>query len=395
MDYNKVFADKLAELRDEGRYRVFAELERHAGNFPRATRNVDGKKQDVIVWCSNDYLGMGQNPVIMEAMHEALDKCGAGAGGTRNISGTNHYHVLLEEELASLHGKEAGLIFTSGYVANLTTLSTIGAMLPGCVIVSDELNHNSMIAGIRHSRADKKIFAHNDLVDLERILKWARESGANTLIITESVFSMDGDIAPLENIVKLKEAYGAWLMLDEAHAVGLYGKGRRGVAEELGVTDQVEVQMGTLGKALGAAGGLICGSQALVDLLINRARSFIYSTAPVPAQAAAALRAIELISSDEGGILQDRLWKNVEQLKNSLTKCGWKLPSMQSAILPLIVGAEDDAVALSQRLLEAGIWVPAVRYPTVARGEARLRVTVSAAHTDEDIEKLLEALGNA
>jgi 7-keto-8-aminopelargonate synthetase-like enzyme len=240
-----------------------------------------------------------------------------------------------------------------------------------------------------------RVFKHNDLVDLERILKWARESGANTLIITESVFSMDGDIAPLENIVKLKETYGAWLMLDEAHAVGLYGKGRRGVAEELGVADQVEVQMGTLGKALGAAGGLICGSHALVDLLINRARSFVYSTAPVPAQAAAALRAIELISSDEGEILQDRLWKNVEQLKNSLIKCDWKLPSGQSAILPLIVGAEDDAVALSQRLLEAGIWVPAVRYPTVARGEARLRITVSAAHTDEDIEKLLEALGDA
>jgi len=342
---------------------------------------------------SNDYLGLARHPALKESSVEAVRLFGAGAGSARLISGSLSVLHELEAAAAAFKGVEASLSFSSGYAAALGTVPALVG--EGDIVVVDKLVHSSLVDAARLSGAKLRVFKHNDLMDLERILKWAGEAGANTLIITESVFSMDGDIAPLENIVKLKEVYGAWLMLDEAHAVGLYGKGRRGVAEELGVADQVEVQMGTLGKALGAAGGLICGSHALVDLLINRARSFIYSTAPVPAQAAAARRAIELISSDEGGMLQDRLWKNVEQLKNSLTKYGWELPSGQSAILPLIVGAEDDAVALSQRLLEAGIWVPAVRYPTVARGEARLRITVSAAHTDEDIEKLLEALGDA
>ncbi len=378
---------KLSEIDEAGLRRKLREIESTHG------AKIGVGAQKLLNFSSNDYLGLARHPAIKESAVEAVRLFGAGAGSARLISGSLSVLHELEAAAAAFKGVEASLSFSSGYAAALGTVPALVG--DGDIVVVDKLVHSSLVDAARLSGAKLRVFKHNDLMDLERILKWAGEARANTLIITESVFSMDGDIAPLENIVKLKETYGAWLMLDEAHAVGLYGKGRRGVAEELRVADQVEVQMGTLGKALGAAGGLICGSQALVDLLINRARSFIYSTAPVPAQAAAALRAIELISSDEGGMLQDRLWKNVEQLKNNLTKYGCELPLGQSAILPLIVGAEDDAVALSQRLLEAGIWVPAVRYPTVARGEARLRVTVSAAHTDEDIEKLLEALGNA
>ncbi|MDP6903363.1 MAG: 8-amino-7-oxononanoate synthase [Verrucomicrobiota bacterium] len=385
--FQTYLGQKLSEIDEVGLRRKLREIESVQG----AKISVGARK--LLNFSSNDYLGLARHPALKESTVEAVRLFGAGAGSARLISGSLAVLHELEAAAAAFKGAEASLSFSSGYAAALGTVPVLVG--EGDIVVVDKLVHSSLVDAARLSGAKLRVFKHNDLVDLERILKWARESGVNTLIITESVFSMDGDIAPLENIVKLKEAYGAWLMLDEAHAVGLYGKGRRGIAEELEVTDRVEVQMGTLGKALGAAGGLICGSQALVDLLINRARSFIYSTAPVPAQAAAARQAIELICSDEGGILQTRLWKNVEKLKNSLTGCGWKLPAMQSAILPLIVGAEDDAVALSERLLEAGIWVPAVRYPTVARGEARLRITVSAAHTDEDIEILLEALGGA
>jgi glycine C-acetyltransferase/8-amino-7-oxononanoate synthase len=378
---------KLGEIDEAGLRRKLREVE------SAQEVEIEIGDQKLLNFSSNDYLGLARHPALKESAVEAVRLFGVGAGSARLISGSLAVLHELEVAAAAFKGAEASLSFSSGYAAALGTVPALVG--EGDIVVVDKLVHSSLVDAARLSGAKLRVFKHNDLVDLERILKWARESGANTLIITESVFSMDGDIAPLENIVKLKEAYGAWLMLDEAHATGLYGKGRRGVAEELRVTDQVEVQMGTLGKALGAAGGLICGSQSLVDLLINRARSFIYSTAPVPAQAAAARRAIEVIGSDEGERLCSRLWKNVEKLKNSLTECGWKLPSGQSAILPLIVGAEDDAVALSQRLFEAGLWAPAVRYPTVARGEARLRITVSAAHTDENIEMLLEALGDA
>ena len=378
---------KLGEIDEAGLRRKLREVE------SAQEVEIEIGDQKLLNFSSNDYLGLARHPALKESAVEAVRLFGVGAGSARLISGSLAVLHELEAAAAAFKGTEASLSFSSGYAAALGTVPALVG--EGDIVVVDKLVHSSLVDAARLSGAKLRVFKHNDLVDLERILKWARESGANTLIITESVFSMDGDIAPLGNIVKLKEAYGAWLMLDEAHATGLYGKGRRGVAEEFRVTDQVEVQMGTLGKALGAAGGLICGSQSLVDLLINRARSFIYSTAPVPAQAAAAHRAIEVIGSDEGERLCSRLWENVEKLKNSLTECGWKLPSGQSAILPLIVGAEDDAVALSQRLLEAGLWAPAVRYPTVARGEARLRITVSAAHTDENIEMLLEVLGDA
>jgi len=378
---------KLSEIDEAGLRRKLREIESVQG------AEVDVGRRALLNFSSNDYLGFARHSALKQSAVEAVRVFGAGAGSARLISGSLAVLHELEAAVAAFKDVEASLSFSSGYAAAIGTVPALVG--EGDVVVVDKLVHSSLVDAARLSGAKLRVFKHNDLDDLERILKWASESVGNTLVITESVFSMDGDIAPLENIAKLKETYGAWLMLDEAHATGLYGRNRRGVAEEFGVMDQVEVQMGTLGKALGAAGGFICGSQALVDLLINRARSFIYSTAPVPAQAAAAHRAIELVSSDEGGMLRAQLWKNVGQLKSGIIKRGWKPPSEKSAILPLIVGEEDDAVALSQRLLDAGIWVPAVRYPTVPRGEARLRVTVSAVHTDEDIEILLEALGDA
>jgi 7-keto-8-aminopelargonate synthetase-like enzyme len=265
----------------------------------------------------------------------------------------------------------------------------------GDTVVIDKLIHASLIDAARLSGAKLRVFKHNDLEDFEGILQWAAERGGHTLVITESVFSMDGDLAPLLNLVELKDKYGAWLMVDEAHATGLFGEGRRGLVEEFGIGDRVEIQMGTLGKALGAAGGFVCGSQELVDLLINRARSFVFSTAPVPAQSAAAKAAVDWVQTGEAEIARTRLWGLVDQLKNGLIQRGWQLPVVRSAILPLVIGSESDAANLSDYLLAAGVFVPVIRYPTVARGKARLRIAVSAAHSPEDVSQLLEALGDA
>ncbi len=349
--------------------------------------------REVLNFSSNDYLGLANHPTLKEAAVEAIETFGAGAGAARLISGSQSPHHELENALAKFKGTEAALAFSSGYAAALGTIpALVGA---GDVVVVDKLVHASLVDAAKLSGAKLRVCKHNDLADLARILEWAAGQGGRTLVVAESVYSMDGDLAPLLNLVELKEQHGAWLMLDEAHATGLYGEGRRGVAEEFGVGDRVEIQMGTLGKALGAAGGYICGSNELIDLLRHRARSFVFSTAPMPAQAAAARAGIEVVQSAEGEERRTRLWSLVDELKNGLIARSWKLPVVQSAILPLMIGTEVEAVALSERLLEAGVFVPAIRYPTVAKGEARLRITVSAAHSPEDIKTLLETLGES
>jgi 8-amino-7-oxononanoate synthase len=383
--FQEKLADELAEIDSADLRRTVREVASAQG------ARVELEGREVLNFSSNDYLGLANHPALKEVAVEVIKKFGAGAGAARLISGSQSPHHELERALAAFKGTEAALAFSSGYAAALGTIPALVGQ--GDVVVLDKLVHASLVDAAKLSGAKLRVCKHNDLADLARILEWATGHGGRTLVVAESVYSMDGDLAPLLNLVELKEQHGAWLMLDEAHATGLYGEGRRGVAEEFGVGDRVEVQMGTLGKALGAAGGYICGSIELIDLLRHRARSFVFSTAPMPAQAAAARAGIEVVQSPEGEQRRTRLWSLVDELKNGLIARGWKLPAVQSAILPLTVGAEAEAVALSERLLEAGVFVPAIRYPTVARGEARLRITVSAAHSSEDIEQLLKALG--
>ena len=372
--------DEAGLLRSLRRIETPQQVEVHSGD------------RELINFSSNDYLGLAAHESLRMAAQDGVEALGAGAGSARLISGSQTIAHELEAALAAFKQTEAALSFSSGYAAALGVVPALVGQ--GDVLVIDKLVHASLVDAARLSGAKLRVFKHNDLAELETILQWASGREGNTLVITESVFSMDGDLAPVRDLVQLKNRYGAWLMLDEAHATGLYGEDRRGIAEEMGVADGVEVQLGTLGKALGAAGGYICGSQALIDLLVNRARSFIFSTAPVPAQLAAAKRGVELVQSNEGEALRTRLWANVDALKNGLIQQGWKLPVVRSAILPLTIGDEREALALAERLREAGVWVPAVRYPTVARGAARLRVTVSAAHQPKHLDALLEALGN-
>ena len=354
--------------------------------------DVHSGDRKLINFSSNDYLGLAAHDSLRVAAQAGVETLGAGAGSARLISGSQTIAHELEAALATFKQTEAALSFSSGYAA---ALGAVPALIgQGDVVIIDKLVHACLVDAVRLSGAKLRVFKHNDLADLEDILQWSSGRDGNTLIITESVFSMDGDLAPVRDLVQLKNRYGAWLMLDEAHATGLYGEGRRGIAEEMDVADGVEVQLGTLGKALGAAGGYICGSQALIDLLVNRARSFVFSTAPVPAQLSAAKRGVELVQSNEGEALRTRLWANVDALKSGLIEQGWKLPVMRSAILPLMISDEREALALAERLREAGVWVPAVRYPTVARGAARLRVTVSAAHQPKHLDALLDALGS-
>ena len=390
VDHQRFFADKIAELKHEGRYRVFAELERTAGAFPRAKNYCTDGVKEITVWCSNDYLGMGQNTDVLAAMHEAIEKYGAGAGGTRNISGTNHCHVVLERELAELHGTEAALVFGSGWVANMTTLSTIGALMPGCIILSDDKNHNSMIEGMRHSKADKKIFRHNDAAHLEELLAEC-DPERPKLVAFESVYSMDGDISPIARFVELAEKYGAMTYLDEVHAVGMYGPRGAGVAAREGVADRITIIQGTLAKAFGVVGGYIAGSEALCDVVRSYGSGFIFSTSMPPAVAAAALASLRhLRDHDE---LREKHQERAAELKRRLTEANLPVMPSDSHIVPVLVGDPRLCKEASDELLEGfGIYVQPINYPTVPRGTERLRFSPTPLHGDADMDRLIAAL---
>ena len=393
MNYEFFFRHELDGLRNEGNYRVFANLQRTAGSFPRATHTHNGgnrERSDVTVWCSNDYLGMGQHPTVLGAMHEAIEKYGAGAGGTRNIAGTNDYHVLLEEELADLHGKEAALLFNSGYMANWAALSTLASRLPNCTILSDAWNHASMIEGMRHSRAPIVRFAHNDPADLERHLA-ALDPAAPKIVAFESIYSMDGDIAPITEICDVAEKYGAMTYLDEVHAVGLYGQRGGGIAEREGLADRITLINGTLAKGYGVVGGYIAGSASLCDFVRSYASGFIFTTAIPPAVAAGARAAIRHLK--ESSVEREGQQRNVASLRAALDAAG--LPHMDnpSHIVPVMIGDPVQCKQASDMLLDQfGIYVQPINYPTVPRGTERLRFTPTPMHTQADIDTLVEAL---
>jgi 5-aminolevulinate synthase len=390
MDFESFFSDQLGVLKQEGRYRVFMDLERQAGSFPRAKRHVNGTIQDITIWCSNDYLGMGQHPAVMKSMHDAIDKCGAGAGGTRNISGTNHYHVELERELADLHGKEAALLFNSGYMSNWTTLSTLASGLPNCIVFSDAGNHASMIEGIRHSRAEKIVFKHNDIVDLERHLK-AADPSRPKIIAFESVYSMDGDFGRIKEICDLADKYGAMTYLDEVHGVGLYGRRGGGLAEREGQMHRLTIIEGTLAKAYGVVGGYITGSAALCDYVRSYASGFIFSSALPPAVAAGASAAISHLKHSE--FERARLRDRVARVKAGLDRIGIPHIHNESHIVPVMVGDATKCKWISDYLLDHhGIYIQPINYPTVARGSERLRITPTPFHSNEDIDGLVSAL---
>ena len=391
MDYKAAFTNAVQQVRSEGRYRVFADLKRHRGDFPRATwTRDDGSTSDVIVWCSNDYLGQGQNPVVIEAMHAAIDANGSGSGGTRNISGTTHHHVTLEAELADLHGKEAALLFTSGYVANEAALSTLYKILPGLIVFSDALNHASMIEGIRHGGGARHIFRHNDLEHLEELLA-AAPADAPKLVAFESVYSMDGDISDIAGTIALARKYGALTYLDEVHAVGLYGARGGGVAERDGCMDGIDIVEGTLGKAFGVMGGYIAADAVIVDAIRSYASGFIFTTSLPPALTAGAAASVRWLK--EHNEIREHHQERAATLKAMMRAAG--LPVMDSAshIVPVLVGDPVHCKLVSDMLLsDHGIYVQPINYPTVPRGTERLRFTPTPFHTDAMMRDLVSAM---
>ncbi len=392
MNYDLYFEKIINKIKKEGRYRVFIDILRNVQNFPKATKfNSNNKKSDqVIVWCSNDYLGMGQNSNVINSMKKALDTCGAGSGGTRNISGTTHYHVMLEKELADLHDKEAALLFTSGYISNEATLSTLASTLPDCYVFSDELNHSSMIQGIRASGAKKIIFRHNDVDDLKNKIK-ELDRNIPKIIAFESVYSMDGDIAPIENIVAIGKNYNALTYLDEVHAVGMYGNRGGGISQELGINDQIDIIEGTLAKAYGVMGGYITGNNHLVDTVRSFASGFIFTTSIPPAIAAGAIESVKYLKISNIERMKQK--EAVKELKQKLMDTDIPIISNNSHIIPIIVGDPDLCKKASDILLQKyNIYVQPINYPTVPRGTERLRVTPTPLHNTKMINYFIDSI---
>jgi 5-aminolevulinate synthase len=390
-DYQAAYRSAVDQVRTEGRYRVFADLKRRCGDFPRAIwTSPTGQERDVVVWCSNDYLGQGQNPVVLTAMHDAIEAVGSGSGGTRNISGTTHYHVELEWELSDLHGKDSALLFTSGYVANEAALSTLAKILPGLIIFSDQLNHASMIAGIRNGGCARHVFRHNDLDHLEQLLA-AAPADAPKLIAFESVYSMDGDIADLAGTIALAKRYNAITYLDEVHAVGMYGGRGAGVAERDGVMDQIDIIEGTLGKAFGMMGGYIAADGDLIDAIRSYASGFIFTTSLPPALAAGATASVRWLK--ENGQTRVRHQERAATLKRRFKEAGLPVMPSVSHIVPVLVGDPVHCKLVSDLLLQDhGVYVQPINYPTVPRGTERLRFTPTPYHTDAMMDDLVRAM---
>ncbi len=392
MKHLKAFEDALNSIHGEGRYRVFVDLHRHKGRFPKATARFEDGEREVTIWCSNDYLGMGQDDHVINAMHEAIDSFGAGSGGTRNISGTTRYHVDLERELADLHGKQSALLFTSGYVSNEATLSTLGKILPDLIIYSDSLNHASMIEGIRRSGADRRIFRHND-VDHLRALMENDDPERPKLIAFESVYSMDGDFGRMEEICDLADEFNALTYLDEVHAVGMYGENGAGVAEMWDLADRIDIIEGTLGKAYGVMGGYIAGHETVVDAIRSMASGFIFTTSTCPVMAAGALASIQKLRTDEGRNLRRQHQANAAMLKQKFRDAGLPMIETDTHIVPLLVGDPERCKALSDTLLfDFGIYVQPINYPTVPKGTERLRFTPSPVHDEAMMDELVAAI---